>query len=441
MNGEWELKNKQILVLGFGVSGLAATSLLLRKGATVWVWDDELNEELADKIVQTGARVFANPELNPEIIDMLVVSPGMPPKHLLYQEAIEAEIPIIGEAELAAREIQGPCVGITGTNGKTTVTMMVAHVLNEAGRKARALGNIGQALTSEVEELEEQEIVVAELSSAQLETLKTPVLDAAVILNLSPDHLDRYENYPDYVAAKFRIGRCLKNNGILFIQEELSKSHLSLIDGVELQTFGWSDGARYRSDRTHIYHQDQRELTLPSQWISSGDHDIENAMAAYALCRQLGLSADEFVQGIKTFKKPLHRLEFVAEIRGVYYYNDSKGTNVAAVMRAVEALKGQIVLIAGGQEKGISFEPWVEAFKGKVKYICVIGEAAPRISREVGAAIPVELCDCMESAVRTAATVAEAGDNVLLSPGAASFDMFKSYQHRGDVFKSLVKSL
>lgn len=372
--------------------------------------------------------------------DYVVVSPGVPSNHPLLQRAHAENVEVIGEIELACRSIDRPFVGITGTNGKTTVTLLVGHVLNATGRPAKVLGNVGTPLVTQAA-ASTGEIIVCELSSYQLESMRSRVIDAGVILNITPDHLDRYPGMEEYASAKARMAFCLKSSGTLYVQEHTLSAYQHLFSGCTPKRYGYSDGCEVRGGEKGIFYQEKLEMIWPHPYRGRRTHDVENIMAAFALCREMGVKGPEFAQALGSFKKPAHRIEFVATKRGVHYYDDSKGTNLDAVVRAVQTMEGPVFLIAGGQPKGQNFSPWALAFAGKVKGVFAIGEAKRQMFEELKGAMPVELCNTLEEAVKMAFAVAKEGENVLLSPGCASFDMFKNYEHRGELFKEIVGSL
>lgn len=436
-----ELQNKKILIVGLGISGRSAANFLLKRGAQVSGVDSNLDLlEQSDQLVKLksqGLKTFkSNQEIEIRDFALVVVSPGIPPTHPLYQAAQQAGIEVIGEIELACRFIKQTFLGITGTNGKTTVTLLVEHVLQQCGRRARALGNMGIPLTSEF--LEETgssslEIAIVELSSFQLETLHSRIIDAAVVLNVTPDHLDRYESLQKYASAKMHIAACIKSEGVLYLEEKTFQEYGYLLAPLKPKIYGYSSNCDVTIDTF--------KGLLPSIYTERPNHDLENLMAAYALCNQVGITVEQFTEAVLTFQKPPHRIQFVKALAGVSYYNDSKGTNIDAVVRAVDVLKGEIVLIAGGVDKGAPYTPWLEAFAGKVKSICAIGEAALTMQKQLSHQLPVKIFENLEAAVKYAASQAKAGDNVLLSPGCSSYDMFRDYVHRGEEFIRIVKAL
>ncbi len=395
---------QRALVLGYGESGRAAERFLEHQGWAVVIADQKSDE-----------RVFADDDLRAlEGVELVIVSPGVAPTQCLYAEAVVRGLPVIGEIELGLRVLKHRAVGITGTNGKTTVTLMVAHALNRCGLRAVAVGNVGVPLTQALLSEPEETILVVELSSWQLETVGQEALEAAILLNITPDHLDRHITMEHYAAAKARIQYALKPNGRLYLHEEVARE------------FG-----------EHF----QRPYATYRAKGDEASHDEANAWAAYSLCQTFGVGEKEFFAAIQDFRKPPHRMEFVRSIEGVDYIDDSKGTNVDAVLKAVQSLKGPILLIAGGVDKRGGYEVWQKSFPGCVKGIFAIGEAAEAIQACLGSELPVRRCANLQEAVVFAREAAIEGDTVLLSPGCASYDMFKNYKHRGESFQSLVHQL
>ena len=437
---------KRALVIGMGISGRSAAKYLMDRSANVIGVDK--NSVLLEKddaiktLCQKGLELLPDSaDLSLQGIDLVVVSPGVPSNHHLYAKAKAADLEIIGEVELACRDIKKPFLAITGTNGKTTVTLLVAHVLNFHGKSALALGNVGTPLTAELGAGSNHEFIVAELSSYQLETMHSQIIDVGVILNVTPDHLDRYPSMQDYARAKFLMKNCMKPQGDLFIEEETLKKFGNLLEGFSAKTYGYHPSSDIFTDKERVYCNQKVEYILPLGYRGCISHDIENLMAAFALCRWAGITGEQFIQAAESFKKPPHRIEFVDKIDGVQYYDDSKGTNIDAVIRAVESLSGKIKLIAGGVDKGASYEPWLSFFEGKVTGIYAIGQAAPKMQKELSHKMRVEIYESLESAVRQAAKEAHEGEIILLSPGCSSFDMFRDYAHRGDEFKRIVQEL
>jgi UDP-N-acetylmuramoylalanine--D-glutamate ligase len=388
----------QTLVIGKGISGKAASGFLERRGHSVSSFDDRDME----------------PMPNLDRCELVVISPGVSPKHPLHLRAVEAGIPVMGEAELALRELNCRAIGITGTNGKTTVTLMTAHLLRQAGVEAHPLGNVGHPLSGAVDELPDDAVAVVELSSFQLETMSSQVFDVGIVLNVTPDHLDRYSSFDAYAAAKGRLRDCLKDGAAWICHES----------------------CRERFQPDFCYNSaDFIESIIPLSYRDRGRMDVENAMAAFALCSQMKVTP----AGLESFCKPPHRMERVRELDGVTYINDSKGTNLDAVCAGLTGLDGPIILIAGGQSKGSTFRELGGALR-KVRLICAIGEAEEQIVDELGSEITVTPCGTLEKAVNHARGIARPGDTILLSPGCASFDQFRDYSQRGETFKIIVNN-
>lgn len=439
-------QGQKALVIGLGISGRSAARFLLQRGAIVVGVDrkeDAIQHPEVLALKEQGLRAeldhsFLESEL--KHFDFVIVSPGVPQTHPLYAAARQVSMPILGEIELGCRHLHHPVIGITGTNGKTTVTLLVAHILNACGKPARALGNIGVPMTQEIDQLKNGEILVLELSSYQLETLCQPVLDAGVILNITPDHLDRYGTMEEYAKAKCKMEQVLKPNGVLYIEERTLQDYGHLIQE-KVKTYGYQPGQSICTDQQSVFREGNCECALPNQYKGLMSHDVENFLAAYAICRTFGVEPESFCNAFESFKKPSHRIEFVMEKQGVKYYDDSKGTNLDAVMRAVQTLPGPIILIAGGVDKGAAYTPWLTSFADKVKCVYAIGQAANKISQQLSHQIPVQICETLDQAVQQAAGTAKPGDYVLLSPGCASLDMFRDYAHRGEEFQRVVRAL
>jgi len=426
------------LVIGLGKSGRAAYAFLLKEGESVVGTDDQA--ELLKKLENEGLNVQAHPQV--EEFDRLVLSPGVPPTHPLYMKAVEVGKEITCEAELALSRLQQPCIAITGTNGKTTVTLLVEHILKRSGLKACALGNVGTPLTAYQGGAEE--IMVVELSSFQLELMKTPVVDIGIILNITPDHLDRYATMKEYAEAKCRLqklmkgGSCLQDRGNLWVHQNVAEEFGALLE-VDYQTYGTNSKCTSWTDKESLKSGEKIEAILPIRYRSLGEHESENVLAAWIVCKKFGVSSTDFLAGLETFEKPAHRIEFVATLDGVDYFNDSKGTNIDATIKAVEAMTKEVVLIAGGVDKGSSYQPWKKSFAGKVRRVFAIGEAAEKIASELRPEFEVEIVATLQEAVEGARSRAKEGMSVLLSPGCSSYDMFRDYAHRGDEFKKYVR--
>lgn len=439
---------KNIAVIGLGITGKAVAHFLIKKQYTVWACDQksdtfQQNQDLQE-LLAIGLNLFDDNGSLPSDIDLVVVSPGVSPLHRHYQAAKERGIEIIGEIELACRYLNNVFLGITGTNGKTTTTLLTTHILNQCHKPAIALGNIGTPLISQVDKLNAgypKPIIVVELSSYQLETMSRQIIDAGVILNITPDHLDRYASLDDYAIAKIQMIQSLKPNSSLFVFEDVYENYKHLFHDFIPKTYGYSPSCHYQITQDSLVCHQKLEWPLPENFHKNRHHDIENIVASYALCKEMGVSCEDFLHALDSFTKPPHRIEFVRTVNNIAYYNDSKGTNLDAVIRAVQSLDQPIVLIAGGIDKGAPYTSWIPVFQNKVKGICTIGQAAQKIYQELSHHLPVYPCESLDAAVHSAIKIASPGEAILLSPGCASQDMFKDYAHRGDVFKAIVNAL
>jgi UDP-N-acetylmuramoylalanine--D-glutamate ligase len=437
---------KKILIIGMGVSGRSSAEFLLDRGETVVGVDTNAERLFELKEIQDlekkGVFVFSDKEpIDISSFDEVVVSPGIANNHPMLEKSRSLNIPILGEAELAFRHIgDHRVVAITGTNGKTTVTLLVEHILNHSGFKAKALGNIGKPLSKFLQQLEPAEIVVAELSSYQLETLTARVFDAGVLLNITPDHLDRYGNMEAYAAAKCKLQGCLKKSSPFFVYSQAAKDFGHLLSD-HFITFGDSISSEYWTDGQVVKDHDHVEFFFPTPLIPLAKHDACNALAAWVLCKSLGVNKEQFCKALITFQKPSHRIQYVQSIDGVEYFDDSKGTNIDATIQAVHSMNKPVVLIAGGVDKGASYLAWTDPFKGRVKEIFVLGQAAEKIRKELSPFFKVTIVSSLPEAVDRAADSACSGDVVLLSPGCSSFDMFRDYVHRGEEFQKCVNLL
>lgn len=438
---------KNILVLGLGVSGLSVCRHFIeRRDVSLLIFDDQLEKALH----RTDAAFLSECEngkvelltldaavTNIERVDLVVASPGIPKNHPLIIAAQLQSREVICDVELACRELLGTIpqmVGITGSNGKTTVTLLTTHIMNYAGIPAQAVGNIGVPVLDIVESGEKKyPLLVVELSSFQLETMSTPIFQTGIVLNVTPNHLDYHGSMTAYKKAKLRLQGCIRDDGSLFAHES--------IENVPAQFYGFRETSDLRSDGKWVIRFGVKEVELPASLQGIHSHEVENFLAAYALCRECDISPNICIEAFASFKKPAHRIQFIREVSGVGYYDDSKGTNIAAVMRAVESVPSKVILIAGGMHKGESYSAWIELFQKKVRMIFAIGQAASLIENDLKDTIPVELCATLEEAVLAASKIAQHGESVLLSPGCSSYDMFKNYIERGERFQAQVAKL
>jgi UDP-N-acetylmuramoylalanine--D-glutamate ligase len=446
-----DVKGKRVLVVGLGKSGVACALFLEARGARVTVSDAKSEDQLCNEIpalldrgvtVETGKhgeRTFRDQ-------DLIVVSPGVPGDVGPLQHARRLGIPVIGEIELTARFLQGNIVAITGSNGKTTTTTLTGEIIASGGRKTLVGGNIGTPAITFVEQSSPDTWVVLEISSIQLESIETFRPHISAILNVTPDHLDRHGSMENYIAAKTRI---FENQGaddyaVLNADSEICRR---LAEGLKPQVLWFSRqnavqrGAYVRGGT--ILHRDREEVEImPVEEIAlKGAHNVENVLAAVAIGMAAGVEPAAIRRAVKDFRAVEHRLEYVATLRGVQYYNDSKATNVDATIKALQSFPANIHLILGGKDKGSDYSELNALIAERVKRVYTIGAAAAKIESQIGASAPVISALTLESAVGKAADLAVEGDIVLLAPACASFDQFPSYEHRGRAFKELVQSL
>jgi UDP-N-acetylmuramoylalanine--D-glutamate ligase len=436
-------QDKNVAVLGAGLSGTAAALLLKEEGAKVTVLDSadekKLLKSTIDNLRSQGVRVICGPpaERDSDPYDFIVLSPGIDPASSLARNFSKRNLEMIGELELAWRSCELPVIAITGTNGKTTTTEMLAQMLNACGQRTIACGNIGKPLSEVVRRQKDFDVLTVEVSSFQLETIQTFRPSVALWLNFAPDHLDRYRSVAEYRAAKLRIfdNQTEEDVAVVNAAETLPK-----IRARQITFSAYTDRADFRLVAGSIVYDNQIVLRLADTKLR-GAHNIENLMATLAAGRARGLSFEQMVPPLSAYEPQPHRCEFVRRVGGVEYVNDSKATNLDAVEKALAAQSKPVVLIAGGKDKGFTFEPLRSLVKEKVKATVLIGEMAERISQDWSAAVPCEIAGSLADAVERAHAAARPGDVVLFSPGTSSFDMFKSYADRGDQFRALVHAL
>lgn len=447
-----ELKDKRVLVVGLGKSGVSAALFLREKGARVTVSDNRAEAQLGGEIprlldrgivVETGGhgeRTFRDQ-------DLIVVSPGVPVDTSQLQHARTMQVPIIGEVELASRFLLGNTVAITGSNGKTTTTSLVGEILEKAGKPTQVGGNIGTPVTELIAQSSAETWNVLEVSSFQLETVKSFRPKIAAILNITPDHLDRHGNFENYVAAKARIfeQQSAEDFAVLNSDDAACRQIAKNIRS-RILWFGLSDrvgqGASVRAAHIHFRSSEQESEIMPLAEITlKGSHNLENVLAAVCIAHLAGCTPDEIRKGVAGFKAVEHRLEFVAEIAGVSYFNDSKATNVDATIKALESFPANIHLILGGKDKNSDYSQLNALIKQRVKRVYTIGVAAEKIESQIRGTTEILAAGTLEKAVQSASQAAVAGDVVLLAPACASFDQFENFEHRGKTFKQLVEDL
>lgn len=459
-----------VLVVGLGKSGISAIKFLKKIGVKISVSEGGRATDLDQETVQWlqgEGDYFEMGGHSSELftsVDCILVSPGVPLNLSVLDEVREKGIPIIGELALLADYLETPLVAVTGTNGKSTVTSLIGDLLRAAGKKVFVGGNIGIPLTDYLIGPQDADVVVAEVSSFQLDTAGFFRPNVALLLNISPDHLDRYDSYEAYIDSKFSIfvNQSSEDVAILNVDDPVILSRISNFEEYGKETTGGQVQQGEFKSKLFAFGRQQKGLTgahLQGKRIIlsgiSGTSDLdeqynlatstlnespnlENAMAAVLAARNLGCSNEDIERGIATFTPLPHRLELIAEIDGIRYYDDSKATNIGAVQSALVGMERPVVLIAGGRDKGGDLEILKEIVSKKVKVLLLIGEAKEKMAQIFSEQTDTELLDSLLAAVQRAKNIAVAGDAVLLSPGCASFDMFTSYAHRGEVFKDAV---
>lgn len=449
-----DLQSKRVLIVGLGKSGVAAAHFLQERGARVTVSDSKPESQLSKEIpelldrgvtVETGGhgeRTFRGQ-------DLIVVSPGVPYDVAPLVQARNQGIQVIGEVELAARFLQGQIIAITGSNGKTTTTTLVDEILEHSGLTVQVGGNIGTPVISMVAGSSPQTFNVLEVSSFQLETIETFHPHIAVILNITPDHLDRHRTFEGYTAAKARIfeNQTEKDFAVLNADDSICRSletrtraqviwfsrkpETSIGNGV------WVRGGKILWRRE----ANEQEIMPVSEIPLKGAHNLENVLAAVAAGVLAGCTPAKIREAVAQFKAVEHRLEFVAAINGVEYFNDSKATNVDATIKALESFPANIHIILGGKDKGSDYTVLKDLLRARAKRVYTIGAAAEKIESHIAGAAPLERAGTLEVAVHRASELAVPGDVVVLAPACASFDQFENYEHRGRVFKQTVQAM
>ncbi len=421
------------LVLGLALSGKAAIFFLLNQNKKVIAIEDNLKKDFdIDLLKKQKVQIFKSKEfLEAKLlkkVKKVIISPGFDPNCEIVKIIKRNKIEILSEIELGARFLKKnlkffnknfQIIGITGTNGKTTLTKLIEHILCENNKKAKALGNIKIPFTSYLTDsfLKKNhkildEFIILELSSFQLEAMKTKFLDLAIITNISPDHLDRYSSFKDYQMTKFNIVKCLKNEKYIYMSKKVVLKHFKVL----------------------------KNFIIKNKKINIKEVKEDVKDIAIKICLDLKIAKKNILCAIKTFKTLEHRLEFVREINDICFYNDSKATNVESVVYAVKKIKGPIILIVGGIDKKFSYEIWNKHFKDKVKYVLAIGKSSQKIKKQL-VGYKVQIIKDLKTAVEKAFSLAKKEDKVLLSPGCSSFDMFKDFEHRGEIFKKFVNML
>ncbi|MBM3811082.1 MAG: UDP-N-acetylmuramoyl-L-alanine--D-glutamate ligase [Acidimicrobiia bacterium] len=441
-----ELIGAGVLVIGMARSGLAAVRLLAAQGARVTACDQKRPEEIPDAAADLAQLGVALIPQTPDVglnRDLVVVSPGVPADAEPLANARRAGVPVIGELELASYFLKGRTIAITGSNGKTTTTALVGHILRACGIPAQVGGNIGTAPASMVDSSRPGQWNVLEVSSFQLETISHFRADIGVALNLSPDHLDRHGSMETYAAAKSRLFRTQRQQdwAVLNADDPICLSYASISRGRPV----WFSLQRVVTpgvwlNRGTILFDDQTVMQA-SEIPLRGLHNVENVLAATAAARLAGADLKALAGAVKSFPGVEHRLEFVRSLAGVDYFNDSKATNVDAALKAIQAFPGSLWVILGGKDKDSDFTPLRDALAGKVRAALLIGAAASKIAAQLAGAVELAHCGAIENALDYAWRHAKPGDTVLLAPACASFDQFENFEYRGRWFKQCVNRL
>jgi UDP-N-acetylmuramoylalanine--D-glutamate ligase len=448
------LKNKKVMVVGSGISGIGAVNLLNKVGADCILYDgnDKLKVEDVEKKLGFNKAEIIIGECSDELIkrvDLLVISPGVPIDSELVIRFKEAGVEVWGEIELAYNYDKGQIIAITGTNGKTTTTALVGQIMKAYNEKTFVVGNIGRSYTGEVLNTSEDSVTVAEISSFQLETTKNFHPRVSAILNITPDHLNRHHTMECYAETKERVALmqnkdevCVLNYEDEWLQDFKKNCNAKIVwfsskRKVEVGAYVDGDMIHYTdgvNDKEFLNVHDMRLL---------GVHNYENVCAAIAMTKAMGVPDDVIIREIKNFRAVEHRIEYVATKSGVDYYNDSKGTNTDAAIKAIEAMVKPTILIAGGYDKGVEFDDYIKAFKGKVRFMVLLGQTSQMIADTANkyGFTDYVFANSMEEVVDICAKTAKEGEAVLLSPACASWGMFDNYEQRGRIFKDLVNKL
>jgi UDP-N-acetylmuramoylalanine--D-glutamate ligase len=451
MPGGMDLRGKRVLVVGLARTGVATSIFCAARGARVTATDSRGETEMGEtvaKLKEAGVTLELGSHREKTFLeqDLIVPSPGVPPDQAHFEAARAQGITIWSEIELAYRFLKGRLIGITGSNGKTTTTSLAEHILKTAGMHTILAGNIGTPLIGCVDEMRDDTWAVAELSSFQLELIDTFRPNIGVFLNLTPDHLDRHHTMEAYGRAKARLFENQTGEDAAALNADDAATTVYAPSLPRLYWFSRkqrvAQGAYLRGGEI-VFRQDGREeILLKLEDIPlAGAHNVENVLAAAAAARLAGAPAAAIARGVRSFTGVEHRLEFVAEIRGVRYYNDSKATNVDATQKALDAFPGRILIILGGRDKGSDYTALQKPLREKAILALLIGAAADKIENQISGSVALERAETLERAVETAWQAARPGDVVLLAPACASFDQFQNYEHRGRVFKDLVGQL
>ena len=445
-----ELKHKKITVMGLAKTGVASARFLAQQGAQVTATDMRDETALAAVLTELAGLnirlvLGRHDEVDFTATDLVVVSPGVPQEHPLLLKATEAGVAVVSEIELASRFITAPLVAITGTNGKTTTTTLVGELFQANGFSTYVGGNIGDPLIDLPASGETIERVAAEISSFQLEWIEQFKPRVAALLNITEDHLDRYHGYQEYINAKLRIFENQTEDDFAVVNRD-DQLVWQASQSLKAQLFPFSrrhelaEGIFSRAGEVVFRHNGQEQTFPVADFKLQGVHNLENIMAALACCLLLGCQKEASLALLNRFEALHHRMEFVREVAGVRYFEDSKATNVGSVAKALESFEN-ITLIAGGKDKGGSYAPLAELVQQRVRHLVLIGEAADRMQQELGSCTATHRAETLEEAVQLSADLTAPGGVVLLSPACSSFDMFRDYEERAQRFIAAVKRL
>lgn len=438
-----EFKGIRSLVVGMAKSGMASAELLRKHGAEVRATDVKMDREVEQRLHELHVPFQLQSPGVFENADLIVLSPGVPADLEPLERARQRGATVIGEVELASYFLQGPIMGITGSNGKTTTTALAGHILRESKVAVQVGGNIGTPVTAMIDSSRPDQWNVLELSSFQLETICRFRAHIAMALNVTPDHLDRHHTFEKYAAAKGRLfeTQIAEDFAVLNADDPVCVQYASLTPAAPLwfsSTRPLSPGVSLRDGA--VWFGD--EMLMPAAEIPiRGRHNVENTMAAAAACRMAGASLPQIASAVRTFHAVEHRLEFVRNVSGVDFYNDSKATNVDATLKALDAFPGGLWVILGGKDKGSDYTVLRQPLAEKARAVMLIGAAAGKIREQIAGAVRLVDAKTLDVAVRNAYAAAQPGETVLLAPACASFDQFENYEHRGRVFKSVVAEL
>jgi len=447
-----ELKGRRALVVGLARTGVATARFLAARGARVTITEQRPESAVAAEVTAVralGVEVECGGHTDAAFLaaDLVVPSPGVPLTLPGLAKARQKGTEIISELELAWRFLRGTVVAVTGSNGKTTTVSLLGQIFAQAGRRVQVGGNIGTPLIQIVDSAGDDTVNVVEVSSFQLEAITSFRPRVAALLNITPDHLDRHAAMSEYVAAKARLFGYQRGDDFAIFNAD-DRTCAELAPEVRAQRFWFSRqrrldvGSFLKNGWVMFGNSGAQEIVMPRDEIRLlGEHNLENVLAAVCAARLLEVPSERIRAAVAGFQGVEHRLEFVAEIEGVRYYNDSKATNVDAALKAINAFAGRLIVILGGKDKGSDYHPMREPLRQRAKKVLLIGAAARKISEHLGDAVPAEMAETLPEALERAGALAVPGDIVLLAPACASFDQFENYEHRGRVFKEEVGRL